>query len=193
MAMQVAPGDFSGTIVDHKIGSAGTGNKQLVFTCNVTHELDEEGNKIALNTPLTRTVFRTITGNTVNRLVQELRLLGYQGNGFSQLDKESCDAQDFIDLSGTEVELRCSENNYKGNQNERWDFRFEGLSQGVNVQRAAAEEVRALDAEFADMFSSIPAAPKADPAKNTKPAAAAAKPAANGKPKNGTKKETVPF
>jgi hypothetical protein len=186
MPMQLVPGSYVGKIVKHELGLAKSGNQQIVFTVKVTDEVDEQdpSQVTELDKEYTRTIYETISDNTAERVVKLLKTLGFEGDSFAQLDENECEAADFQDLAGKQVPLLCEENNYQGNQNERWRFNFPGLG-GGEVRKASSEEIRKIDAKYGDLFAKVTTTKEetkdATPVKTKE------------KPKTTGKKDKVPF
>jgi hypothetical protein len=159
MAMEMAPGKYVAKITDHKLTVASNGTEQLVFSIEVTGEVDRDNPEeiIELPTNKKRTVYESITENTVERVVKTLRKLGYKGKGFKALDKALSEASglEFADLTDTEVPVRCEENNYQGRQSERWRLDFEGL--GGTVASAPKDVADQLEAKFGNVFDEVDA------------------------------------
>lgn len=70
-----------------------------------------------------QTIYRPITDNTIDFLVEDLKNLGFTGTDFSLLDPETPGAHDF---AGHEFEARCSHEEYLGKMQERWSFAWAG-------------------------------------------------------------------
>jgi hypothetical protein len=67
------------------------------------------------------TVFRAITDNTIDYVVEDLKNLGFTGTDWSALLPDAPNAHSF---EGVEVPLRCKHEEYKGKTQERWEFGF---------------------------------------------------------------------
>lgn len=192
MAMELAPGRYVGTILSHEIGQAKSGSLQIVFKVNVTGEIDpdNEGEIIELAVDKKRTIYETVSDNTIERVIKTLKLLGYKERGFKQLDAQMCEelGLNFVDLSGTEVPLTCEKNVYQEKENERWRFGFDIGGGGV-VKKAERSQVDEEEAKYAAMFDDEE---EEEEAPKSKANAAPSKPAPskpgngkNGKPANG--------
>lgn len=150
MAVQCQPGRYAATIVSHKLGTASTGNVQLAFVLNILGIIrpdDPDSYDASEGGGLTRTVIRTITEKTVNRIYRELDTLGYTGDGFSALD-QNLSGDKFIDLSGKQVYVRMHPEEYQGNERERWEFDQLGAGEGIPMNPVERNKAREIDTMF---------------------------------------------
>lgn len=147
MPMICQPGIYLAVITGQKLTTASTGNPQLAFTTQLKGRLKNAADPESLDDEhagLTRTVFNPITDSTAQRRWAELDALGYTGDTFSDLDPDL--AANFFDLTGKEVQLRCTENTWNGNTNERWDLNV--LGGGLTLATADAAKAREADALY---------------------------------------------
>lgn len=110
-----------------------------------------------------RTIFNYITEKTVDRLVEQLRELGWDGTNWGELDPSSPDAHSFV---GQEILAQCDQEIYEGNYKEKWQLPGRG---GLDHE-AEPDTTRKLNAMFGKAL------------KGSRPS----------KPAPPTKRETVP-
>lgn len=89
-----------------------------------------------------RSVYRAITKNTVNFLIEDLQYLGYNKASFKYLDPDEEGAHDFSNL---EIRVRCDHEEYNGNVQERWNLARDG---GAELVPLEGSKVRELDSLF---------------------------------------------
>jgi uncharacterized protein (TIGR02996 family) len=155
-------GLYSGKIV--KWGLAESSKKktpQAFFTVLIENEVDAQGETFDCPS-YERTIYRAITDNTVDRLIDDIARLGVELSSFSQLDPDSPNA---VTFEGREVQIKCKHETYEGKTNERFDFNFGG---GGPAQMEATG-VKKLDQLFGPRLKKA-AAEKPRPATRTPPA-----------------------
>lgn len=141
-----------GEIVAHQLSKARTGNKQLLIRAKILG-VPEGNNYLPHSFQYERTIYWTLTENTVPYIIEKLRRLHFEGGQISQLDPASSDP---VSLVGHQVELWCShEPGLNGGMRERWDLAQSAAEAGrMTVQPLSAKEVRELDMLFGKAFSS---------------------------------------
>lgn len=93
---------------------------QAFFTVLIQGEVDDKG-EVYDCPSYERTVYRAITENTVDFLIDDIGRLGFDLTSFSQLNPDAANAIDFRDK---EVVVRCKHEEYEGKVRERFDFNF---------------------------------------------------------------------
>ncbi len=79
----------------------------------------DDGTEVADIPTARRDVRLYITENTADRVVRDLRGIGWQGAKFATLDPAT---PGYHDLAGVEAVLECKLETYEGNEREKWDF-----------------------------------------------------------------------
>lgn len=189
MSMEFDTGSYTAKILDQGFATAKTGNQQFFLTIEPIYE--GTGSEVTeLPRQLRgkkRTIFRTITDNTVERFAQDLRSLGYTGDSFDGVDPET---KGFHSFKDQEVPVVCKENSFGGNVNERWELEFSG---GFTAVRSEKKAIRELSAKYKSVLKNakpLATPPEAKPERTVRPAAAAA---ANGHARGDAAEDDVPF
>ena len=105
-----------------------------------------------------RTIFKYITDQTIDYLIQDLAALGFDRNSFSEIDS---DHENAFPWAGVEFDCRLAYEEYEGKQKERWEF-ARGGPKGKPIEQ---KQVRELDAKYGNYLKNKPA-----PANGTKAA-----------------------
>lgn len=115
-----------------------------------------------------RTIYLYITDKTVDRVIEDLKALGYDKPAFRFLDPET---PGFVDLSGREIGLYCTHEEYDGKFREKWGIHRDGA--GPKIEPLDQKGLKALDNLFNKQLKAlaVPAEPAkaADPATNHAP------------------------
>ncbi len=162
-------GKYKGRIVKWGLGeSKEKKTPQLSFVVHIEREVAPDGTEYDCPT-YERTIYRYITDATVERLVDDLRRLGYEGESFDQLHPDHPQAHSF---EGQEVRVYCKFEQYQNQDKEKFEFDF-GTPEIKNMEKAAVSQ---LNAKFGAMLKATarPAAEKAPPSAKAKPSGRAA-------------------
>jgi uncharacterized protein (TIGR02996 family) len=135
---------------------------QVFFTVSILAELDDKGEEFDCPS-YERTIYRAVTENTVDFLIDDIGRLGFELTSFSQLNPDDPNAIDFTDK---EVVVRCKHEEYEGKARERFDFNF-----ARQVEQLDKAGVSKLDQLFGSRLKKGGAG-KAKPAAKEKPAPA---------------------
>ncbi len=148
-------GVYRGFVKDWKLTQAGKnndGNFQFRLTVRVEEKAIDDDNPKAgfvdLEQPFTRTVFMTITPNTLGRVVDELKFIGFTSDNILNLDPEN--GPDPHDFSGTEVPLYCKHDEYNGKVTDKWN-----ISRRKEVKPITGDKAEQLVALFGDKFKEL--------------------------------------
>lgn len=147
MNVYYPPGNYRAEVTNQALGETKkTGNPQFVLTFRVLEALDHPSP--GMNS-YERSIFRVITDNTVEYLLQDLERLGFYGQSFSQLDPET---EGFHDFRGKEIEVFCKHEEYEGNSVERWS-----LSRGgsLEIKPLPAKSRRDLDNKYGKQLKAM--------------------------------------
>lgn len=157
-------GAYIGEVTQQALGKASTGTPQFVVRFRVLGKPDPADPSAF--TPVQeyeRTIYRAITPNTIDYVMEDLEKLGYEKGGFGPLDPSHPDHQSFV---GMQIDVYCKhEKNMKGDMGEKWQ-----LSRGAStlkVDPIDSKGVRELDAMFGKALKAkLPqkaVAPKSEP------------------------------
>lgn len=97
-----------------------------------------------------RSIFRAITSETIEYVVQDLRQLGYPHDDFDHLDEDSPNRHDF---GSPEIVVSCKHEEYQGKTQERWSL----AGEGYKPKALEKTEVKKLNALFGKSFKSAKA------------------------------------
>lgn len=138
-------GNYIGEVTAQALGKASTGTPQFVLRFRVLGKPDpSDPGSFTPVQEYERTIYRAITPNTIDYVVQDLEKLGYERGGFGALDPSHQDHQSFV---GMQIDVYCKhENNAKGDLGEKWQL-SRGAS-GLKVDPIDSKGVRELDALF---------------------------------------------
>ena len=89
-----------------------------------------------------RTIFRPITENTIDYVLDDLKQLGFEGDSFAVLETGHPDST----LVGVEASVRCEYQEYEGKTQERWSIARTGG--GYEAEPMEPGDVQKLDALF---------------------------------------------
>lgn len=88
-----------------------------------------------------RAVFKYITENTVDYVVQDLEKLGYDRGNFDELDSTHPNAFPFV---GLEINVYLEYETYQGKEKERWNFSRDGGLKNTPMEKSEAAKVNAM-------------------------------------------------
>jgi len=151
------PGRYWGTITSQQLGESSNGNPQFILRFEVLGKInlaDPEGELVAVTQNLERTIYRAITDNSIDWILQDLEQLGFTGASFAELDPGN---EVFQDFSGQEIPIRCEHDTYQGTVREKWSI-------GVAPSAAKPLEpkaIRQLDSMFGKALRALPKAKQA--------------------------------
>lgn len=169
MQPQFQAGRYTARVVAQAFGKSSNGNHQFILRVEPLYILDGEQWQ-AVSIQATRTIWLTITDKTVERVVDQLKAIGWNGERWADLDPDN----GTVSLVDSEIELLCRHEPDHKNPSElreRWELPGGGPSELENDPSAA----KTLDVMF--KRQSKPAAKptaKLPPKPVAKPAAVAA-------------------
>jgi hypothetical protein len=142
-----APGAYIGEVIAQGLTkNENTNNTQFVLRVKILGKPDASDPESM--EPVTyqyeRTMWMSITEKTAERVVTDLRKIGYQANSFGPLDPSHAQHESFI---GNQVDLYCKhEADQHGQLREKWMISRQGG--GMKIAPLEAKDVRALDMLF---------------------------------------------
>lgn len=152
-------GRYACKIVSQALGETGTGKPQFAIRFTVLGLVDvtDPTRFIPAAQQYERTHYRTITDKTIPYFVEDLKILGFTGSSFRQLDPNT---DDFHDFAGADVDMWCAhEPGQDGNQQEKWGVARKGGGT-LDVKPLDSKKVRELDNLFGKHLKGMkPAAP----------------------------------
>jgi hypothetical protein len=141
------PGRYWGRITHQKLGETKTGKPQLVLSFLVVGKLnpvDPDGDLLPVPQQYERSIFRVITENTIDYVMEDLEALEFTGGSFQHFDEESPDC---CDLRGKERAFSCKhDEDQNGQPREQWGLAKDGG--GPQVKPLDNKAARQLDAMF---------------------------------------------
>jgi hypothetical protein len=146
MSITYRPGVYRGQIFKWGLSKViSTGNPQFIISFQIQGEVDQSDPDRGLIQCQEgeRSIFRVITPNTIDYILQDLEKLGYDKEGFEFLSPEHPGAFNFL---GMEIEVICSHETYEGKAREKWSFAWGGG--GMEIQPLENSEVKKLNAMF---------------------------------------------
>jgi len=153
--------------------AASSGNLQFVFEFKVLGKIDpNDPNSLISVMEGSRKYYKAITENTVEWLMDDLKVLGVEGiTSWSQLDPN---VEGFIDIAGRKVDMACgSKNGQDGKSYEDWSIARNGGG-GKPIEHADTKDVKALDRLFGKHLKKN--GPQAAPARRSAAPQSAAEP-----------------
>jgi hypothetical protein len=154
-------GNYIGEIVAQGLSKARTGNSQFVVRVKVLGVTGQNGAFLTDPFQYERTIFMTITPNTIDRIADTLEMLGYNRQGFGPLDPSHPQHVSFI---GKQVDLYCNhENDQNGNLREKWGISTGSGGKALDLTPLNQKELRELDALFGRNIRSAPSTSVASP------------------------------
>lgn len=160
-------GNYVGEIIQQGLSKAKTGNNQIVLRVKVLGTPDGEGSYARDPFQYDRTIFLTITPNTIEFIADTLEQLEYNRQGFGPIDPSHPQHRSFV---GKHVDLYCThENDQSGNLREKWRISRNALGKGVELTPLNNKELRELDALFGRNLRSSASATATVTKPHTKP------------------------
>lgn len=182
-------GRYEVEVTSQGFQKASTGNMQFILQFKVLGSVDPaDPNTLLSVAPGERKYYKTITENTVDWLMEDLKAIGVEGlTSWSQLDP-NIRPEGFIDLIGKKTDMMCgSRNGQDGKSYEDWTIAREG-SAGKPIDNADKKDVQALDRLFGKHLKKG-ASPARAPQRSAPVAAPAPQPVAAG----GVIDDDIPF
>lgn len=190
MRPQHDEGKYVVEIIDQGMGVTTNGNVQFVLKFKVLGKVDpaNPNNYFKNEVQSERAMYRVINENTIDFALDELRVLGFEGSSFSQLDPKDSKHVSFV---GHQVDMQCQHKADLNNQpKEEWSvFRGGGV---LIRQEASPEQLRQLDYLFSKRLKEL-RPEKAAPAPAAKSTAAPARGARPMPVAQGVTDDDVPF
>lgn len=150
-------GRYACKIISQALGEAGTGTPQfsIRFTVQGLVDTSDPTRLIPAQQQYERTHYRAITNKTIPYFVEDLKVLGFAGSSFRQLDPNN---EDFHDLAGRDVDMWCShENGLDGTPREKWGVARKGGGD-LDIKPLDSKKVRELDNLFGKHLKGMKAA-----------------------------------
>jgi hypothetical protein len=150
------PGIYQGTIKRWGLTKARTGTVQFYFAAVVDHKAKDNDDPAqgwdATDKAFPVSVYMPITANTIGRVIDELKSIGFTSTSPMDLDPKSPTAHDF---QGTGVKLSMEHDEYQGKTRERWRI---SRRIGSNPLDDEAREtfLNLFGEEFKDQMSKTP-------------------------------------
>jgi hypothetical protein len=164
-------GRYACKVVSQALGENKKGNPQFVLRFLVLGEVDptEPTNYIPAGQQYERTHYRVITEKTIDYFIDDLKLLGFEGASFKDLDPSS---PTFHDMTGLDIDMWCDVEEWDGGTQEKWGVAQVG---GFKIEPLDAKKVRDLDNLFGKQLKTLKSdkpKPVAAPAASTSSATA---------------------
>lgn len=157
-------GNYIGEITAQGLSKASTGNSQIVIRVKVLGTVAANGSFTQEPFQYERTIFQTITPNTIDRVADILEKLGYTGKGFGPFDPSHPQHQSLV---GKEVDLFCNhENDLKGELREKWGISTGGGGKALELTPLNPKELRELDSLFGRNLRTTTSTPAPAPARS---------------------------
>jgi hypothetical protein len=158
--VRIEPGKYLGRITDYGILEATEAGKydQVFIEFDVIGRYDPATGQLQGCPPEARTYYKSTHPNSVDWLIADLKILGYDKPSFRFLDPE---VEGAVDWFKKEVAFTCDhDTSMDGTLRERWL-----ISRGRTRKKAKAEALARLDARLADKLKKAfgGAAPPAAP------------------------------
>jgi hypothetical protein len=147
MSVFYQPGRYRGQIVAQALGQAKTGTPQFVLRFKV---LEFENGESA-PAQYERTIFRSLTVNTMPYVIEDLKTLGYTRDNFNCLDPNDPNHHSFV---GQDVVVFCQyEDGQDGNEREKWGIASGGGGK-LEVEPLGSGKLRELNNLFGKQLRS---------------------------------------
>lgn len=186
MSVYYAQGAYLCEVIDQGLSLSSNGNHQIWLQVNVRQPLSVG---CSVERQFDRTIFWTLTDNTIDYVLDKLERLGFHGESFRLLDPAVAGHQSFV---GQQIECYCEIEVYNGKQKEKWDL---NSPLRAAPEPLGADEARKLDALFGQKlkgrFKRSGAVPAATVA-NGKPAIASTPTVTNAAPVAASALSSVP-
>lgn len=146
-------GRYACKVVAQALGEASTGNPQFVLRFQVMGQVDpkDPSHYIPAEQQYERTHYRSITDKTIDYFTEDLKLLGFAGSSFKDLDPSN---DGFHDFRGLDIDMWCAhERAQDGGDREKWSVARQGGD--FKVDPLDAKKVRDLDNLFGKQLKSV--------------------------------------
>jgi hypothetical protein len=140
-------GRYACKVTSQALGEAKTGTPQFVLQFTVLGKVDpsDPTRYLPAAAQYERTHFRAITDKTIKYFLEDLKILGFKGASFRELDPNT---PGFHDFRGLDVDMWCSyEDDQDGGKRERWAIARQGGG-GLEVKALEPKKLRDLDNLF---------------------------------------------
>ena len=122
--------------------SSKKGTPQLVLKVKILGIPNQDGTYETHREQYERYIYIYLTQGTMPFALETLKTLGFTGTSLKQLDPNEPNHQD---LTGGQIDVYCSHEEYEGKDRERWQVSNQQSSQSAPIE---AKKMRALDALF---------------------------------------------
>ena len=165
-----APGKYRASITSWMLSHSNEKKTPcIIFTFSLLGMYDDGAEELVSCPQFGRSIYCYLTEKTIDWVVGDLAQLGYDREGFDDLDPASDNAFDF---AGVEFDAICEHDVYEGKKKERWKFGFGG-PQAEPLER---KEVSRLNAMFGAKLKARVAASRPAPAPTPQPSSRPGKP-----------------
>lgn len=140
-------GNYVGEVVQQALGEASTGTPQFVLRVKVLGKPDPgDPSSFVPVQQYERTIFCSITANTIGFFTEQLQALGFTGSSFAQLDPSSAGFQNF---TGRQLDLYCKHepDNKTGDLREKWQI-SSSSRKPLEITPLSSKKTRELDSLF---------------------------------------------
>lgn len=180
-------GKYKFQVIAQGFTKAQSGNPQFFLTGKPTGLVNpDKPDEIFECDDYERTLKVTITDKTIDRILGDLRKIGFTGAKFSELDPSNPKCHSFV---GEEIDVQCTHEPGRDNPGklfEKWEFPYERKAQEpIASEKGIATK---LDALFGKKLSAVNGGAKRQPA-SRKPA----EPVSVGDPGQGPPDDDIPF
>lgn len=120
MSTYYEPGKYWGKITRQGFNEASTGTPQFVLSFEVVGQMnpaDPAGDLLPVTARYERTAFMPLTEKTIERFLDDLAMLGFEGQSFAELNP---DAETHVSFVEQEAMFSCEHDSYEGKTRERW-------------------------------------------------------------------------
>lgn len=161
-------GKYKFKITAQGFTQAKSGNPQFFLTGKVTGQINpRNATEIYDCDNYERTIKVTITDNTIDRILSDLRNIGFTGSRFSELDPSNPKCHSFV---GTEIDAECRHKPGRDDKSklfEDWDFPYSRAPrEAIASDKSVASK---LDALFGKKLSEVNGGAKRAPAQRREP------------------------
>jgi hypothetical protein len=143
-----------GTVLGQGLSEAGTGTAQFLLRVKVLGEVTgDDGSYQPSDRQYERSIYMALTEKTRDFVVDNLKLLGFDGSSMAQLDLSHPKAVSFV---GKQVDLWCKHDAYNGKTSEKWSLAMPRKE----MESLDAKKMRQLDSLFGKALASKPKSTK---------------------------------
>jgi hypothetical protein len=155
-------GRYACKVTNQALGEAKTGTPQFILQFTVMGKVDpsDPSRYIPGAAQYERTHYRAITDKTIQYFLEDLKILGFKGASFKELDPSN---SNFHDFRGQDVDMWCGhENGQDGKPREKWGVARVGST--LEVKPIEPKKLRDLDNLFGKQLKTLSATPGTRPA-----------------------------